>query len=207
MSFWFPGIATVLTLGSLATSALAQRAVTRSASLARTDAPAPTPTPPTLKAAYRVQLTGTWPQETTAGGCRNGGEETLEGMLSGNGDGRYTGTFTRRTEILFCGGHGGRAGAVSASCALTLKGRDSVDVTGVVMGDETSPSGRAVRLTWTPAPGQEADVSGTCASAFKDAVRALYLSIPHGAEFALTSIGAGPRTERLENYAWQVTLE
>ncbi len=88
MSFLFPGIATVLTLGSLATSALAQRAVTRSASLARTDAPAPTPTPPTLKAAYRVQLTSTWPQETTAGGCRNGGEETLEGMLSGNGDGR-----------------------------------------------------------------------------------------------------------------------
>ncbi len=82
-----------------------------------------------------------------------------------------------------------------------------MDVTGVVLGDEISPSGRAVRLTWTPAPGQEADVSGTCASAFKDAVRALYLSIPHGAEFALTSIGAGPRTERLENYAWQVTLE
>ena len=206
MSFPSAGLAAVLTLGTLAPSALAQSAVPPSATLVVTGARAPTPASPTLKAEYRVGLVSTWPQETARGGCRNGGVETLEGMLSRRGD-RYTGTFTRRTEILFCGGHGGRTGADAAGCALRLKGRGRVDVTGVVTGDETSPSGRAVRLTWIPAPGQEAEVSGACAQAFQDAVKAMYFSTPHGAEVPLTPIGAGPRTERLENYAWQVTLE
>jgi hypothetical protein len=35
----------------------------------------------------------------------------------------------------------------------------------------------------------------------------MYLSTPHAVEFPLTSAGAGPRRERLENYAWKVELE
>jgi hypothetical protein len=50
-------------------------------------------------------------------------------------------------------------------------------------------------------------VHGACAPAFKQAMKEMYLSTPHAAEFPLTSVGAGPRTERLENYAWKVELE
>jgi hypothetical protein len=39
------------------------------------------------------------------------------------------------------------------------------------------------------------------------AVRRMYLGTPHAAEFPLTAAGMGPRTERLENYAWIVELE
>ncbi len=207
MPFQFARLTAALALGSLTTSALAQSAVPPSAPLALLGAPAPTTAPTALKAAYRVRLTSTWPQETAAAGCRNGGEETLDGTLSRNADGTYSGTLSRRTELLFCGGHGAHAGADAASCALTLRGQGTVDVTGVVMGDEASPSGRAVRLMWTPTPGHEAAVSGACASGFKDAMKAMYLSTPHGVEFALTAAGAGPRWERLEDYAWEVTLE
>ena len=35
----------------------------------------------------------------------------------------------------------------------------------------------------------------------------MYLSTPHAAEFALTPSGAGPRSERLEYYAWKVELD
>lgn len=160
-----------------------------------------------LKPAYHVRLTSTWPQEITAGGCRNGGEEVIEGTLARDGDGTYAGTFTRRTELLFCGAHGGREGAQLSACALTLTGGGDVDVIGVVRGDETGPTGQEVRLVWTPARGQQATVSGECAPAFKEAVKRMYLSTPHAAEFPLTSAGAGPRTERLENYAWAVELE
>jgi hypothetical protein len=206
MSYPFSRIAAALALGSLATSAAAQTVVDHPASFALRSAPAPVPASTALKAAYRVRLTSTWPQETTAVDCRNGGEEMLAGTLTRNADGTYAGTFDRNTELLFCGAHGTH-GATSASCALTLEGHGTVAVTGVVMGDEASPSGRAMRVTWTPAPGQEVAVSGACAHAFKDAVKAMYLSTPHAAEFALTSVGAGPRTERLEDYAWSVELE
>lgn len=160
-----------------------------------------------LKPAYHVRLTSTWPQEITAGGCRNGGEEVVEGTLARDGDGAYAGTFTRRTELLFCGAHGGREGAPSSACALTLTGQGEVDAIGVVMGDETGPTGQEVRLVWTPTPGQSAMVSGECAPEFKEAVRRMYLSTPHAAEFPLTAAGAGPWTARLENYAWAVELE
>jgi hypothetical protein len=150
---------------------------------------------------YQVLLTSAWSQET-AGGCRNGGTETVEGALSRNADGTYSGSFVRRTELLFCGAHS----AAARSCALTLVGRGSVVMTGVVMDDEASPSGRSVRATWIPAPGHEAVVSGACPAAFKDAMREMYLSTPHAVEFPLTAAGAGPRTERLENYAWTVEL-
>jgi hypothetical protein len=207
MSYPFPRLAAALALGGFATSAAAQSAaVDHPASLALRSAPAPVPASTALKAAYRVRLTSTWPQQTTVGDCRNGGEETLAGTLTLNADGTYAGTFSRNTELLFCGAHGPH-GATSASCALTLDGHGTVAMTGVVMGDDTSPSGRAMRVTWTPAPGQHAAVSGACTPAFKAAVKAMYLSTPHAAEFALTSAGAGSSTERLENYAWSVELD
>jgi hypothetical protein len=207
MSHPFPRLAAAaLALGGFATSAAAQSVVDRPASFALRSAPASVPTSAALKAAYRVRLTSTWPQDTTVGDCRNGGEETLAGTLTRNADGTYAGTFSRNTELLFCGAHG-PLGATSASCALTLQGHGTVDMTGVVMGDDASPSGRAMRVTWTPAPGHDAAVSGACAPSFKDAVKAMYLSTPHAVEFALTSAGAGPRTERLEDYPWRVQLE
>jgi hypothetical protein len=35
----------------------------------------------------------------------------------------------------------------------------------------------------------------------------MYLTTPHAAEFSLTGEGTGPRTERLENYAWIVEVD
>ena len=165
------------------------------------------PARPALKPVYHVRLTSTWPQEAAAGGCRNGGEETIEGTLAREADGTYTGTFARRTELLFCGAHGGRYDAETAACELALTGRGDVSATGVVRDDEASPSGQEVRLVWTPAPAHAASVRGACAPAFKQAMKQMYLSTPHAVEFPLTPAGAGPRTERLENYAWKVELE
>jgi len=162
---------------------------------------------PALKPVYHVRLTSTWPQEAAAGGCRNGGEETIEGTLAREADGTYTGTFARRTELLFCGTHGSLQHPRAAACELALTGRGDVSATGVVRDDESSPSGQEVRLVWTPAPAHQASVRGACAPAFKQAMKEMYLSTPHAAEFPLTSAGAGPRTERLENYAWRVELE
>ena len=165
------------------------------------------PARPALKPVYHVRLTSTWPQEAAAAGCRNGGEETIEGTLTREADGTYTGTFARRTELLFCGAHGSHYDAETAACELALTGRGDVSATGVVWNDEASPSGQEVRLVWTPAPAHAASVRGACAPAFKRAMKQMYLSTPHAVEFPLTSAGAGPRTERLENYAWKVELE
>ena len=165
------------------------------------------PARPALKPAYYVRLTSTWPQEAAGGGCRNGGEETIEGTLAREADGTYTGTFARRTELLFCGTHGAHQDAGTATCELALTGRGDVSATGVVRDDQASLSGQEVRLVWTPAPAHEASVRGACAPAFKQAMKEMYLSTPHAVEFPLTSAGAGPRTERLENYAWKVELE
>jgi hypothetical protein len=163
------------------------------------------PAPAALKTAYHVRLTSTWPQEA-AGDCRNGGEETLDGTLTLNTDGTYSGSFTRNTRLLFCGAHGSE-GAAAERCALTLRGEGRVTVNGVVMDDETSPSGRSVRVEWTPVSGHSAVVTGACPAAFKDALRGMYLTTRHGAEFPLTTAGEGPRTKRLENYAWAVELD
>ena len=164
------------------------------------------PARPALKPVYHVRLTSTWPQDA-GGGCRNGGEETIEGPLTREADGTYTGTFARRTELLFCGAHGSHHDAGTTACELALTGRGDVSATGVVRDDEASPSGQEVRLVWTPAPAHAASVRGACAPAFKQAMKEMYLSTPHAAEFPLTAAGAGPRTERLENYAWKVELE
>ena len=158
-----------------------------------------------LKTAYHVRLTSTWPQEVV-GACRNGGEETLDGTLTRNADGTYSGSFARSTRLLFCGAHGSE-GATAERCALTLQGEGRVTANGVVMEDETSPSGRSVRVEWTPVSGHSAAVTGACPAAFKDALRGMYLTTRHGAEFPLTTAGEGPRTERLENYAWTVEVD
>jgi hypothetical protein len=160
-----------------------------------------------LKPAYHVRLTSTWPQENGEGGCRNGGEELVEGTLTRSRDGTFSGILNRRTALLFCGAHGQQAGVGASSCSITLAGDGRVRADGVVMTDEQSPSGRSLRLTWIPGPDHRATVTGACADGFKRAVRAMYLGTVHAAEFPLTSAGAGPRTERLENYAWRVELD
>jgi hypothetical protein len=178
-----------------------------SRTLALSLADGPAPARPALKPVYHVRLISTWPQDASAGGCRNGGQETIEGTLAREADGTYTGTFTRRTELLFCGVHGNRQDTETAACELALTGQGDVSATGVVREDESSPSGQEVRLVWTPTPAHQAWVRGACAPAFKQAMKVMYLSTPHAAEFPLTPSGAGPRTERLENYAWKVELE
>jgi hypothetical protein len=198
-------LAAVLALGALVPSlGAAQTALEPpGASLALAAAPGPV----ALKAVYHLVLTSTWPQELTAGGCRNGGVETVEGTLTRGAGGAYTGRLARHTELLFCGAHGEAAhGADEAGCALTLRGEGTVAMTGVVMEDESSPSGRAMRATWTPDPEHQATVTGACAAAFKDALRAMYLATPHAVEFPLTTAGQGARSEQLENYAWAVEL-
>ena len=80
-------------------------------------------------------------------------------------------------------------------------------MTGVVIADETSPTGRSIRVTWTPAAGHQAAVTGDCAEGFQQAVRGMYLSTLHAAEFPLTTVGSGPRMEEPESYAWRVELE
>ena len=188
--------ASIALLGAGPAPAKAQAAppAARAISLARS----PGPMISVLKSVYHVRLTSTWPQETGARGCRNGGEEAVEGTLTLNDDGSYAGTFSRRTQLLFCGAHGPHESAAASSCAITLTGEGRVVATGEVMEDGESPSGRSLRLTWMPGPGHAATVTGECAEGFKQAVKAMYLSTPHAAEFALTPSGAGPRSERLE---------
>ena len=210
MFFRFSPAAAALALGAAAAAApaVAMPAGAQSApaerptSLALASHVAP-PTPAALKASYRLHLTSTWPQQTVSEGCRNGGEETLDGRLTRNADGTYSGSFVRHTELLFCGAHGPAA----SGCSLTLSGRGTVEMIGVVLSDDASPSGRSVRVTWTPGPGHEAEVSGQCADGFKQAVRRMYLTTPHAAEFPVTPEGSGPLSERLESYAWKVELE
>lgn len=204
MSFRFSPLAAALALGGVTTPVLGQSADGRApTALALTAESAPVPGPAALKRAYHLSLTSTWLQQVVAAGCRNGGEETLEGTLALETDGTYSGRFARRTRLLFCGAHGPAA----AGCSLMLEGKGAVAMTGVVLADETSPSGRSVRVTWMPAPGHDAEVTGACAEGFKQAVREMYLSTPHAAEFPLTTVGSAPRTEELDSYAWKVRLD
>ena len=200
-------LAAALALAGLTPMAGSAQSAPSSRPIALSLADGPVPARPALKPVYHVRLTSTWPQDAAAGGCRNGGEETIEGTLTREADGNYTGTFARRTELLFCGAHGSHPDAETAACELALTGQGDVSATGVVRDDASSPSGQEVRLVWTPAPGHQASVHGACAPAFKQAMKEMYLSTPHAAEFPLPPAGAGPRTERLENYAWEVELE
>jgi hypothetical protein len=191
-------LATVLALALSPHPLPAQRALAISA-----EPPAPRPAAE-LKAAYHLRLQSTWPQETdTVDGCRNGGEETVSGTLTRTVAGGYTGDLTRRTRLLFCGSHG----VAADRCQLTLEGTGTVEMSGEVVGDDTSPSGRALRVQWTPDPAHQATVQGACPAGFKAAVQQMYLSTRHGVEFPLPAAGERPRTERLENYAWSVRLD
>jgi hypothetical protein len=129
----------------------------------------------------------------------------LEGVLSADSSGFYSGTFNRETQLLFCGAHGSEA-TVREGCALTLEGKGSVTVSGVVFKDEASPSGLSAWIEWSPTSGHKAVVAGSCPATFKDALRKMYLTIRRRTEFPLTTAGEGPRTERLEDYPWTVEL-
>ncbi|MCI0574571.1 MAG: hypothetical protein L0Y66_27870, partial [Myxococcaceae bacterium] len=164
--------------------------------------PAPRAAAP-LAGAYHLSLKSAWPQLGTSGiACRNGGDEMVRGMVTRNAAGIYEGTLDRSTLLFFCGTH-----SVSGeSCELVLEGDGSVAVRGVVVPDEASPSGSALRLSWTPRADHAAEVQGACSADFKRSVREMYLTVRHGAEFALPVAGKGMR-ERLEDYAWTVEIE
>lgn len=165
------------------------------------EAPAPRDAP--LAKDYHLRLESAWPQAPTAGeGCRNGGDETVEGTLTLGPDGTYRGSLDRRTLILFCGAHG----ADGRACELVLEGDGKVTMTGHVVPDEASPSGRALRVWWRPTRGHGAAVRGACSAEFKRSVEGMYLSATHGAEFAVPAAGGGRRMEQLENYAWTVEV-
>lgn len=156
-----------------------------------------------LADAYHLSLKSAWPQLGTSGiACRNGGDEMVRGMVTRNAEGIYEGTLDRSTLLFFCGTH-----SVSGeSCELVLEGDGSVAVRGVVVPDEASPSGSALRLSWTPRADHAAEVQGACSADFKRSVREMYLRVRHGAEFALPAAGKRLR-ERLEDYAWTVEVQ
>ncbi len=156
-----------------------------------------------LAGAYHLSLQSAWPQLGTSGiACRNGGDEMVRGMVTRNAAGIYEGTLDRSTLLFFCGTHS----ASGESCELVLEGDGSVAVRGVVVPDEASPSGSALRLSWTPRADHAAEVQGACSADFKRSVREMYLTVRHGAEFALPVAGKGMR-QRLEDYAWTVEVE
>jgi hypothetical protein len=182
---------TILLTAPAATQAIAYR-----------ELPAPRAAAP-LAGAYHLSLESAWPQLGGSGiACRNGGDEMVRGMVTRNAGGTYEGTLDRTTLLFFCGTH-----SVSGqSCELVLEGDGKVAVRGVVVPDEASPSGSALRLSWTPRVDHAAEVQGACSADFKRSVREMYLSVRHGAEFALPEAGKGMR-ERLEDYAWTVQVE
>ena len=152
---------------------------------------------------YHIRLTSAWPQLPAVDSCENGGDETVEGTLTRTATGDYAGTLSRQTRLLFCGAHG----PAGDRCALVLDGEGAVVTRGMVVPDERSPTGRVLRMAWTPAAEHSAQVSGECGAEFKERVERMYLSVRHGAEFALPDGGAAPRTERLEDYPWVVEIE
>jgi len=182
---------TILLTASAATQAIAFR-----------ELPAPRAAAP-LADAYHLTLESAWPQLGTSGvACRNGGDELVRGMVSRNAAGIYEGTLDRSTLLFFCGTHG----ASGEACELVLEGDGSVTVRGVVVPDEASPSGSALRLSWAPRADHAAQVQGECSADFKRSVREMYLSVRHGAEFPLPVVGKGMR-QRLEDYGWTVEIE
>ena len=201
------GLAGALALTAFASLSLgaqsAPRADARPTALALNGLPV-RPRPALLKTTYRIHLRSAWPQ--LAGGskeCFNGGEETLDGTLAANAVGGYSGTFARRTRLLFCGAHGSDS---AKSCQLTLEGDGQVSVSAVVMADDSSPSGRVARLVWVPTPAHRARVSGACPTPFKGAVEAMYLNTHHSVELPLIEAGAAPMTRQLTDYPWIVEM-
>jgi hypothetical protein len=190
------GLTSVVALTILLTAPAATQAI------AYRELPAPRPGAP-LADGYHLSLKSAWPQLGASGiACRNGGDEMVRGMVRRNAAGIYEGILDRSTLLYFCGTHG----VGGESCELVLEGDGSVAVQGVVVPDEASPSGSALRLSWTPRADHAAEVQGACSADFKRSVREMYLSVRHGAEFALPVAGEGMR-ERLEDYGWTVEVE
>jgi hypothetical protein len=194
MRRWMGGLLTSLAFTTLATApAVAQVIASHEAPGLRRAA---------LADAYHLRLRSAWPQLRSANDCRNGGDEIVEGMLTRDRDGTYHGSLDRRTRILFCGAHGTSGDA----CELVLEGDGKVLMSGVVVPDETSRSGNALRVSWRPSPSHGATVRGACSADFMRTAREMYLSVRHGAEFPLPAAGEALR-ERLENYAWRVEVD
>jgi hypothetical protein len=161
------------------------------------------PRRPALAHAYHLRLESAWPQAGAVGdGCRNGGDEVVEGLLTRGPDGLYRGSLDRRTLLLFCGAHG----AEGTACELVLEGDGKVAMTGHVVADARSPSGSALQVSWRPSRTHGAAVRGACSADFKRSIEGMYRSVAHGAAFALPAAGAGRRTEQLEDYAWTVEV-
>lgn len=158
----------------------------------------------TLADTYHLGLESAWPQLRGPAGseCRNGGDEVVRGLVTRSADGTYRGSLDRSTLLLFCGTHG----ASGESCELVLEGDGRVAVYGAVVPDQASPSDSALRLSWTPTADHAAEVRGACSADFKRSVKEMYLSVRHGAEFALPPAGKGLR-ERLDDYAWTVEVQ
>ncbi|HUF34609.1 MAG TPA: hypothetical protein VMN37_01605 [Gemmatimonadales bacterium] len=161
--------------------------------------------PPALAERYQIRLTSAWPQLPGAAGCESGGRETVVGTLTRTAGGEYAGSFSRTTHLLFCGTHGGQR-AEGDACSLVLDGEGEVAMRGTVVAGERSPSGRSLQVTWAPDGEHTVRVAGACPAAFKESVERMYRSVRHGAEFALPNAGAAPRTERLEDYGWEVEV-
>ncbi len=156
-----------------------------------------------LADAYHLSLESAWPQLGESwSGCRNGGNEMIRGMVTRSEAGTYEGTLDRSTLLFFCGTHSGSG----ESCELVLEGDGGVVVRGGVLPDAASPSGSALRLSWTPRADHAAEVHGACSEEFKRSVRRMYLGVRHGAEFGLPVAGKASR-ERLEDYPWTVAIE
>jgi hypothetical protein len=155
----------------------------------------------TLAQVYEVRLTSAWPQLGGAA-CRNGGDEEIIGRLSRGADGAYRGTLDRRTRLLFCGAHGPRG----EECELVLEGDGRVAMLGLAVPEPRSPSGSALRVSWHPTAGHGATTRGACSADFKRAMREMYLSVRHGAEFAVPAAGGDEVHQRLKEYAWTVRV-
>jgi hypothetical protein len=193
--YWLAG---ALVLGGSIVSFSAPRQLTRA------DIAHRRPAPTRLASSYHLRLTSSWPRwDGAPAGCADGGIETVEGILHRAGGGRYSGNFTRRTRLLFCGSHGSEAGI----CELTLVGSGKVAMLGAVVPDESSPSGSSAQLSWVPAGDHEATVEGPCAEGFKHAVERMYLTVRHGAEVPLPAVGAASIKRQLENYAYVAEIE
>lgn len=189
-----------LTSGVALTILLTAPAVTQAIAYRKLPVPR---APAALAAAYHLSLKSAWPQLGTSGiACRNGGDEVVRGMVTRTAEGVYEGALDRSTLLFFCGTHG----VSGESCELVLEGDGNVAMRGVAVADDASPSGSALRVSWTPMADHAAEVQGACSADFKRLVREMYLSVRHGAEFALPVAGKGSK-QRLENYAWTVEVE
>ncbi len=156
-----------------------------------------------LRPAYTIRMTSAWPQLTVEGlDCVNGGEEVITGKLVRLEGDQYVGELERSGTIRFCGVHG----AARQGCSLTLTAQGGVKAS----GDALVPTdGRAplLLLEWRSAPsGTSVAVGGTCPRDFGDAVRQMYLGAQRGVELPLPGAGMSARTERLEDFGWDVEV-